>query len=190
MKTHLVAGQQPMIYLSGNVVRKLKEAEQAARLNPKYQRNVTALKAVQPPALAPQDINVQLGAAWIPASDIGLFASEVLGEQRFKVSYSPLTGQWSVEGGANYSSEWGIPAKNSQDILEAVLNNRQIKVTYTDANKKTHTDTEKTEKANDIAKKMRGSFKRWLWQDVFDHFHGCLVEFNSNLSILRAKPIL
>ena len=66
-------------YLSGNVVRKLKEAEQAARLNPKYQRNVTALKAVQPPALAPQDINVQLGAAWIPASDIGLFASEVIG---------------------------------------------------------------------------------------------------------------
>ncbi|HNC03231.1 MAG TPA: hypothetical protein PLY05_07735, partial [Agitococcus sp.] len=153
-------------YLSGNVVRKLKEAEQAARLNPKYQRNVTALKAVQPPALAPQDINVQLGAAWIPASDIGLFASEVLGEQRFKVSYSPLTGQWSVEGTANYSSEWGIPAKDSKDILEAVLNNRQIKVTYTDANKKTHTDTEKTEKANDIAKKMRESFKRWLWQDV------------------------
>ena len=73
-------------------------------MNHKYQRNITALKAVQPPALAPQDINVQLGAAWIPTSDISLFASEVLGEQRFKVSYSPLTGQWSVEGTANYSS--------------------------------------------------------------------------------------
>ncbi len=152
-------------YLSGNVVRKLKEAEQAARLNPKYQRNVTALKAVQPPALAPQDISVQLGGAWIPASDVTAFASEILSE-RFNVSYSPLTGQWSVEGNANYSSEWGIPAKNSQDILEAVLNNRQIKVTYLDANKKTHTDTEKTEKANDIAKKMRQSFKKWLWEDV------------------------
>ncbi|HNH44992.1 MAG TPA: hypothetical protein PK633_13005, partial [Agitococcus sp.] len=76
------------------------------------------------------------------------------------------TGQWSVEGTANYSSEWGIPAKDSKDILEAVLNNRQIKVTYTDENKKTHTDTEKTEKANDIAKKMRQSFKKWLWEDV------------------------
>ena len=74
---------------------------------------------MQPPALAPHDINVQLGAAWIPASDISLFASEVLGEQRLKVSYSPLTGQWSVEGTANYSSEWGIPAKDSKDILEA-----------------------------------------------------------------------
>ena len=83
-KTPRKAGITADDYLSANVVRKLKEAEQAARLNPKYQINVTALKAVQPPALAPQDINVQLGAAWIPASDIGLFASEVLGEQRLR----------------------------------------------------------------------------------------------------------
>ena len=93
-----------------------------------------------------------MGAAWIPASDISLFASEVLGEQRLKVGYSPLTGQWSVEGTANYSSEWGIPAKDSKDILEAVLNNRQIKVTYTDENKKTHTDTEKQKKPTILPK--------------------------------------
>lgn len=152
-------------YLSGNVVRKLKEAQSAARLDKKYQRNVEALKNVQPRALAPQDITVQLGSAWVPASDVQNFASEVLGE-RFTVKYNPVTAQWSVDGYASSASEWGTGDKKADVILEAVLNNRQLKVTYKDAEGKTHTDAEGTEKVNDIAKKMRAAFKRWIWTDT------------------------
>lgn len=151
-------------YLSGNVVRKLKEAQAAARVNKAYERNVEALKSVQPRALAPVDISVQLGSAWVPASDVQNFAAEVMGE-RLGVSYSPVTGQWNVTGQASGVSEWGTGDKKADDILEAVLNNRQLKVTYKDADGKTHTDPEATEKVNDIAKKLRTEFKRWIWSD-------------------------
>lgn len=152
-------------YLSGNVRRKLKEAESAARLNKAYERNVEALKNVQPRALAPQDITVQLGSTWVPASDVENFAAEVMGE-RFKVAYNPVTGQWDLMGQANRLSEWGTGDKKSIDILEAVLNHRQLKVTYRDAEGKTHTDAEGTEKVNDIAKKLKAEFKRWIWTDA------------------------
>ena len=153
-------------YLSGNVVRKLKEAEAAARLDKRFARNVEALKNVQPRALAPADITVQLGSAWVPASDVANFAAEQLGES-MQVSYSPVTGQWNVEGGYGRSvSEWGYKNWTPADILEGVLNNKTLKVTYRDQDGKTHTDAEGTEKVNDIAKKMRDAFKRWIWSDA------------------------
>ena len=152
-------------YLSGNVVRKLKEAESAARIDKRYGRNVEALKNVQPRALAPQDITVQLGSAWIPATDVMNFAAEVMGDT-LQVSYSPVTGQWSVDGNSSRVSEWGTGDKKPTDILEGVLNNRQLKVTYRDSEGKTHTDAEATEKVNDIAKKLRREFKRWVWSDT------------------------
>ncbi len=152
-------------YLSGNVVRKLKEAEAAARLNKDYARNVEPLKNVQPRALAPQDITVQLGSAWVPPTDIKSFVSEVMGEN-LSIHYSPKVGQWSVVGSASRVSEWGTGDKKPTDILEGVLNNRQLKVTYKDADGKTHTDAEGTEKVNDIAKKLRAEFRRWIWSDT------------------------
>lgn len=151
-------------YLSGNVVRKLKEAQAAARIDKVYDRNVESLKNVQPRALAPQDITVQLGSAWIPPSDVENFAAEVMGD-KLRVNYSPVTGQWNVDGVSSRVSEWGTGDKKATDILDAVLNNRQLKVTYKDAEGKTHTDAEGTEKVNDIAKKLRGEFKKWIWTD-------------------------
>lgn len=152
-------------YLSGNVVRKLKEAEAAVKLDPSLARNVEALKAVQPKPLAPHEITVQLGSHWIPASDVQQFAREVM-ESRFDISYSPITGQWNVEGRGGSVSEWSAKGKDAADILDSVLNNRQIKITYRDSEGKTWTDAESTEKANDIAKKMREAFKKWIWTDA------------------------
>jgi N12 class adenine-specific DNA methylase len=151
-------------YLSGNVRRKLHEAEAAARLNKDYARNVEPLKNVQPRALAPQDITVQLGSAWVPPTDIENFAAEVMGE-KYSIRYLPKAAQWTVDGASSRVSEWGTGDKKSGDILEGVLNNRQMKVTYKDAEGKTHTDAEGTEKVNDIAKKLRAEFKRWIWKD-------------------------
>lgn len=152
-------------YLSGNVVRKLKEAQAAARIDKVYDRNVESLKNVQPRALAPQDITVQLGSAWIPPSDVENFAAEVMGD-KLRVNYSPVTGQWNVDGVSSRVSEWGTGDKKATDILDAVLNNRQLKVTYKDAEGKYHTDIEGTEKVNDIAKKLRAEFRKWIWTDT------------------------
>lgn len=152
-------------YLSGNVVRKLKEAEAAARSDPRYKRNVEALLAVQPKPLGPTEITVKLGQNWIPASDIEAFASEALSEN-IDVTYSARTGAWEAEQrGSNYS-EFNTPRMNAGQILDAVLNNRQIKVTFRDQDGKTHVDAEATEAANEVARKMRDAFSRWIWTDT------------------------
>src|SRR5450755_3343590 len=65
-------------YLSGNVRAKLKVAEAAASIDPSYQRNIDALKAVQPADLLPGDISARLGSSWIPPSDIRDFICETL----------------------------------------------------------------------------------------------------------------
>lgn len=151
-------------YLSGNVVKKLAEAQAAAEINPVYKRNVEALLAVQPRPLGPTEITVRLGANWVPASDIAAFAAEALGD-RMDVTYSPITGQWNVEQQSYSASEWSFNKMGAGDILGSVLNARQLKVTFRDQDGKTHTDLEATEKANDIASKMRERFRTWLWSD-------------------------
>ena len=152
-------------YLSGNVVRKLKEAQAAARSDKRYQRNIDALLAVQPKPLGPTEITVKLGQNWIPAKDIEAFATESLGEN-IEVSYNARLGAWTVDQkGSNYT-EFNTPKMDAGKILDSVLNNRQIKITWRDDEGKTHVDAEATEKANDVARKMREQFSRWIWTDT------------------------
>jgi N12 class adenine-specific DNA methylase len=61
-------------YLSGNVREKLAAASAAG---PQYVRNVSALREVQPEDVLPGDIDANLGAPWIPESDIQAFAAEL-----------------------------------------------------------------------------------------------------------------
>jgi SAM-dependent methyltransferase len=63
-------------YLSGNVREKLAAAEKAG---PAYARNAQALRGVQPEDVLPGDIDANLGAPWIPKSDIQAFAAELFG---------------------------------------------------------------------------------------------------------------
>ncbi|WP_396189808.1 PLxRFG domain-containing protein, partial [Flavobacterium sp.] len=151
-------------YLSGNVVRKLKEARAAADLDPKYKRNVEALLAVQPRPLGPTDITVRLGANWVPASDVAKFAQEVIGDQ-MEIGYNPVLNKWDLEQRSRSVSEWSFDKATSGSILDSILNNRQIKITWRDSEGKTHVDLESTEKANDIAGKMRERFRSWVWSD-------------------------
>jgi N12 class adenine-specific DNA methylase len=151
-------------YLSGNVVRKLREAEAAARSDKRFARNVDALLAVQPKPLGPSEITVKLGQNWIPTSDVEAFAREALNEN-IGVDYNSRLNSWSAEQrGSNYS-EYNTPKLNAGQILDSVLNNRQIKVTFKDPEGKTVLDPEMTEKANDVAQKMRAAFARWIWTD-------------------------
>jgi N12 class adenine-specific DNA methylase len=85
-------------YLSGHVRAKLKTAESAASINPTYQPNVEALKAVQPSDLLPGDISARLGSSWIPASDVRDFIAETLDvpARAITVSHSGAIATWAV----------------------------------------------------------------------------------------------
>lgn len=160
-------------YLSGDVVAKLDEANVAAKADPRFERNVKALIAVQPRPLTYSDISVKLGAGWIEPEVVEQFATEVLGESLGGIRYEQATGNWTVPDstkrwGRTSTSEWATEDRSTRELLDAVLNNRTIKVTRTDKSDGktvTWTDTEATALANERAKKISDRFKTWIWTD-------------------------
>jgi len=185
---HILADE----YLSGDVVTKLEEARVAAETDPQYQRNVEALIKAQPLPLTPMQVTVNLGAPWVPPAIVTDFTHEVLGlPSQTEATYNPADNSWEIgtkaEEVSGYSyrrrrrggpqalrkqelrgatSEWGTPQRGANEILDSILNNKTIKITYTDEDKKTHVDVTATAAANDIAKKMKAHFKNWVWEDV------------------------
>ena len=68
--------------MSGNVKAKLAAAEIAADENPKYARNVEALKEVQPAPLDASQITARLGSTWIDTNIYRQFILKLLDVNR------------------------------------------------------------------------------------------------------------
>ena len=104
-------------YLSGAVRSKLAVAEAAAALDPQYQRNVVALREVQPEDLRPSDITARLGAPWIPTDVVEAFSAEIMGTET-RVFHCIELASWTVDadrfiGTAAGTSEWGTGRRNA-----------------------------------------------------------------------------
>ena len=87
-------------YLSGNVRRKLRQAQRAAQQDPSFAVNVEALTAAQPKDLDASEIEVRLGATWIDKEYIQQFMYETFNtpfylQRSIEVNYSslPLNGR-------------------------------------------------------------------------------------------------
>ncbi len=94
-------------YLSGNVRTKLEVAERAG---PHYARNAEALRQVQPEDVLPGDIDANLGAPWIPETDIQTFAAELFKVEPSSVPVAHLKKDalWSLE--ADYAAKASVAA--------------------------------------------------------------------------------
>ena len=84
-------------YLSGNVRRKLRQAQRAAEQDPAFAVNVEALTAAQPKDLDASEIEVRLGATWIDKEYIQQFMYETFDtpfylQRSIEVHYTPLYG--------------------------------------------------------------------------------------------------
>lgn len=126
-------------YLSGNVRAKLVEAERAASLDIGYERNVEALRAVQPEDLQPSEIHVRLGAPWVPPADVKAFVKELLDLHAFDargvtVEYSELDSRWTLKAESSLRSRpaatltYGTTRRNFYDILSRALNQESVAV--------------------------------------------------------------
>ena len=112
--------------LSGKVRTKLAAASAAAALDPRYARNVAALRRVQPVDLKPSEITARLGAPWIPASVVERFSAEVIGVAT-KVRHTVEVASWSLDvhaylGQAAATSEWGTARRHAGELLWDALN--------------------------------------------------------------------
>ncbi len=159
-------------YLSGNVREKLATARRAADGDPRFQENVDALQPVQPEDLLPSQIEVRLGAAWVPESDVEAFASALLGGKPVEINHSPQVGAWFVTASAEAkvsvanTTEWGTGRYSAIDLIVDALNLKTP--TVYDVEPVTLNriiNATETEGARDKQEKIKERFKSWVWED-------------------------
>ena len=159
-------------YLSGAVRSKLAAAEAAAARDPQYQRNVDALRAVQPADLRPSDITARLGAPWIPADVVEAFAAEAMGTET-RVRHVVELASWSVDGDrfagtAAGTSEWGTARRHAGLLLHDALNSAtpQIYDLVVEAGVERRVlNAEATEAAKEKLTRIKDAFAAWVWTD-------------------------
>ncbi len=168
-------------YLSGNVREKLRKAKQRADLYPDdYAVNVEALEKAQPQDLTASEIDVRLGATWLPQSDIQSFMEELLkpsywARNKLKVHFSPYTAEWSI---SNKNSDfdnvtanvtYGTKRINGYKIIEETLNLKDVRifdtVTDVDGNEKRVLNKKETVLAQQKQQLIRDAFRDWIWKD-------------------------
>jgi N12 class adenine-specific DNA methylase/adenine-specific DNA methylase len=160
-------------YLSGAVRTKLEAATAAAERDPRYARNVDALRRVQPVDLKPSEITARLGAPWIPAAVVQAFSKQVIGVET-RVRHTKEVASWSInvdafEGLAAATSEWGTARRHAGELLHDALNASipQIWDTWRDADgEHRELNASETEAAKEKLLKIKQAFERWIWTDV------------------------
>lgn len=166
-------------YLSGNVREKLKEAMLAAESSELYRPNVEALKRVQPKGLSASEINVRLGATWIPPEDIKDFMFELLQtpnycQWKMNVRFVHVTGEWYIEGksidkgNVKANNTYGTHRINAYRILEDTLNLRDVRVyDYVEdeeGRKKPILNKKETAIAQGKQDLIKQEFLNWIWK--------------------------
>lgn len=167
-------------YLSGNVRDKLAVARGFADRDERYIPNVEALERVLPEDIPASEIGVRLGTTWVPASDVQDFMYNLLQTPRWRqgdirVSYSPITAQWSVSGKSSDSgnvlatSTYGTKRANAYRIIEDSLNLRDVRIFdyHTEPDGKQRSVLNQKETAIALSKQdaIKESFKNWIFKD-------------------------
>lgn len=156
-------------YLSGNVRKKLAEAQAAARVNPRYERNVKALAAVQPEDLRPEEIDARLGSSWISKDDVRQFLADVLevNPNRVHVGHSEALGSWTVQIGENSvanTKTWGTERFTGDRLIEDALNLRNPTAYDRVSDDQVVVNEQQTLAAREMQQQIKDRFKQWVWE--------------------------
>lgn len=169
-------------YLSGNVREKLAIAKELAKGNPEFEVHIRELEKVIPEDIKANDIEVRLGATWIPEKYIEQFIYELLDvseyyRKRIKVHYSEYTTGWNVTGKSENKSNvlanntYGLDSKiNAFRIIENILNLRNTKVykdSYDSNGEKIRVlDKQRTAIAQSKQDEIKMKFNEWIFKDA------------------------
>lgn len=178
-------------YLSGNVREKLAVARTFAENFPEYSINVTSLEKVQPKELDASEIEVRIGATWIPPNYIEDFMRETFQTPGYlftqnvvKVQYINITGQWNVKGknadkkNALANITYGTNRANAYKILEDSLNLKDVQVfdlIEVDGKEKRVLNKWETVLAGQKQETIRETFKEWIFRDPNRRKELCVI---------------
>lgn len=190
-------------YLSGNIREKIAAVESLARMRPEYAVNLEALNQVLPKKLEASDIEVRVGATWIPPHYIEDFMREVfktpeylLTRNMMKVNYSPVSGSWSIEGkNDDYTntlvySKYGTRDANAYKILEDSLNLKDSRVYYTvkdaDGKERREIDKKATILVSQKQDAIKEEFVNWVFKDM-DRRNDLVELYNMKFNSVRPR---
>ena len=176
-------------FLSGNVRHKLMviravsdrliaagKKDMAERLS----TTISALEKVQPVDLTASEIDVRLGATWIPPEIIESFMHELFrgdwyATRRIHVRYMPITGEWNISN-KTYDSmnvtahvTFGTERINGYKILEDTLNLKDVRIFDTKQNEEGREIRVLNKKETILAQQkqqaIKDAFRDWIWKD-------------------------
>ena len=189
-------------YLSGNVRRKLRQAQRAAEQDSAFAVNVEALTAAQPKDLDASEIEVRLGATWIDKEYIQQFMYETFDtpfylQRSIEVHYTPFTAEWQISGknvvGQNnvaaYST-YGTGRANAYKILEDSLNLRDVRIYDTvedeDGKERRVLNAKETTLAAQKQQAIRDAFRDWIWRDP-ERRQALVRQYNEEMNATRPR---
>ena len=180
-------------FLSGNVREKLKKARNLYDIlstngseteSGELERiavHIAALEKVQPPELTATDIDVRLGATWLPPDVVQDFVHELLtpsywARRRIKVQYSPVTAEWHLtDKNADYNNAaasitYGTDRINAYKIIEETLNLKDVRIFDTVSDPSTGREVRVLNKKETILAQqkqqaIKDAFRDWIWKD-------------------------
>ena len=189
-------------YLSGNVRRKLRQAQRAAQQDPAFAINVEALIAAQPKDLDASEIEVHLGATWIDKEYIQQFMYETFNtpyylQRAIQVNYASYTAEWQVTGKSSVSENdvaayttYGTSRANAYKILEDSLNLRDVRIydTVEDADGKERRvlNAKETTLAAQKQQAIRDAFRDWIWRDP-ERRQTLVRQYNEEMNSTRPR---
>ena len=202
-------------YLSGDIRKKLREAEEVAEYDADFNINVSALKKAMPEPLKAGDIDIKIGAAWLDPKYYEQFMYELLQTPAYQRSDSPsarwnrsalITVEYSALANSfhisNKSSDrsvlatqkYGSHKMNAYDILEHIMNLQEPKIYKTvevpdglgDTKEKRVVDIDATRVVQRKADDIRKAFKSWIFRDA-DRREAIVQRYNELFNSIRPR---
>lgn len=162
-------------YLSGDVKSKLIDAKRAAEADPKYKVNVEALEKVQPRDIPINDINIRMGARWVPDKVYNDFMRYAFGiPERYNaksgIRYVPEADDYVINVDnvelSGEADKWRTDRKSVREIFEAAMKDKSLQVfDRVDSGTQVLLNREETQLANDKVQELRETFETWVASD-------------------------
>ena len=175
-------------YLSGHVRSKLALAQEAAKTDPDYERNVAALLDNQPPRIGIEDIGFRVGTIYIEPEMFQDFVYETFQTPEWQrhrpnmhgyskeitVNYSPEMNKWIVTNSSGMSDvlsteTYGTKRLNAYELTELLLNQKRAVVNdyreLPDGRTERVFNAKETILARECQDKIEQAFHDWVMAD-------------------------
>jgi N12 class adenine-specific DNA methylase len=162
------------IYLSGNVRQKMREARAALQAgNSTMSVNIDALQSVMPADIPYFNIEVQMGASWIPKKYYAQYVAHMLNlkdAEGIDVTYK--VGRWKVDiekklmDKPESATGFGTKVYSFKKLVNAAFSNQTVTIRYEDETGAKFVHQEHTQEVNGKIAEMRSKFQEWIWADA------------------------